>query len=236
MLTPNDPKRDNNRNTEKQNVMEDQLLEETSDSLAERVYGRLSEMIMNGEFNYGDPLQERRIAEMMEVSRTPVREAIGRLEADGFVERSAGRIVVREVRLQEFVEILHVRKLLECDAAREAAKNVDAKELQKVRTEIEKLLENRVTSAKELRAVDDMFHNLIAEASNNKLIVELIKDLRRRTAMFDHDRMPSRLLPGNREHLDVIDALEKRDGTLASARMARHINNVHKSIFEKWNL
>jgi len=54
--------------------------------------------------------------------------------------------------------------------------------------------------------------------------------------MFDHDRMPTRFLPGNREHLDIIDALEKRDGTLAWARMARHINNVHKSIFEKWNL
>lgn len=232
MLTP----RDQNREYQKVNSKEHQALEETSDSLAERVYLQLSEMIMNGDFNYGDPLQERRIAEMMTVSRTPVREAIGRLEAEGLVERKAGRVVVREVRLQEFVEILHVRKLLECDAAREAANNIDAKELQRVRTEIEKLLENRVTSAKELRTVDDMFHTLIAEASNNKLIVELVTDLRRRTAMFDHDRMPTRMLPGNREHLDIIDALEKRDGTLASARMARHINNVHKSIFEKWNL
>lgn len=232
MLTP----RDQNREYQKVNSKEHQALEETSDSLSERVYLQLSEMIMNGDFNYGDPLQERRIAEMMTVSRTPVREAIGRLEAEGLVERKAGRVVVREVRLQEFVEILHVRKLLECDAAREAANNIDAKELQRVRTEIEKLLENRVTSAKELRTVDDMFHTLIAEASNNKLIVELVTDLRRRTAMFDHDRMPTRMLPGNREHLDIIDALEKRDGTLASARMARHINNVHKSIFEKWNL
>lgn len=232
MLTPHD----NDQEHKKVNMAAYQSLEETSDSLAERVYHQLSEMIMNGDFNYGDPLQERRIAELMNVSRTPVREAIGRLEADGFVERKAGRVTVREVRLQEFVEILHVRKLIECDAAREAAKNVDAKDLQRVRTEIEKLLENRVTSAKELRAVDDMFHNMIAEASKNKLIVELVTDLRRRTAMFDHDRMPTRFLPGNREHLDIIDALEKRDGTLASARMARHINNVHKSIFEKWNL
>ncbi len=236
MLTPRDRKADQSTDSETQNTEAIQALEETSDSLAERVYRRLSEMIMNGEFSHGDPLQERRIAEMMEVSRTPVREAINKLEADGFVERSAGRVVVREVRLKEFVELLHVRKLLECDAARQAANNVDAKELQRVRIAIEKLLENRVTSAKALRKVDDMFHTFIAEASNNKLIVELITDLRRRTAMFDHDRLPKRMLPGNREHLDIIDALEKRDGTLASARMARHINNVHKSIFEQWGV
>jgi len=199
-------------------------------------YELISEMILNGELTFGDPLQERRLADMLNMSRTPVREAISRLEAEGLVERSAGRVVVREVRLKEFLEILHVRKLLECDAVRDAAKNIDPKELQKVRATIERLLEKRNVSAIELRKVDDMFHNFVAEASNNKLIIELIKDLRRKTAMFDLDRLPNRLKPGNKEHLDIIDALEKRDGTLASARMARHINNVHRSIFDHWGL
>ncbi len=232
MLTP----RDGNQDRKTTKIVDNQEPGADSDSLSERTYRLISGMIMNGELSYGDPLQERRLAEMMNVSRTPVREAIGRLEAEGLVERKAGRVIVREVRLKEFVEILHVRKLLECDAAREAAKNIDAKELQKVRTAIEKLLENRTTNATELREVDDMFHNFIAEASNNKLLVELINDLRRRTAMFDHERMPNRMQPGNKEHLDIIDALERRDGTLASARMARHINNVHKSIFEHWGI
>lgn len=205
-------------------------------SLGERTYRLISEMILTGELSYGAPLQERRLAEMLDVSRTPVREAINRLEAEGFLERIGGRVIVREVRLKEFVEILHVRKLLECDAVREAAKNVDAKELQKVRSIIEQLLEKRNVTAIELREVDDMFHNFVAEASKNSLINELIKDLRRRTAMFDHERLPNRMQPGNKEHLDIIDALEKRDGTLASARMARHINNVHKSIFDHWSI
>jgi DNA-binding GntR family transcriptional regulator len=156
------------------------------------------------------------------------------LEAEGFLERSGGRVVVREVRLKEFVEILHVRKLLECDAVREAAKNADAKELQKIRGTIEKLMEKRSVTALELREVDDMFHNFIARSSNNSLVNELINDLRRRTAMFDHERLPDRKQPGSKEHLNIIDALEKRDGALASTRMARHINNVHSSIFEHW--
>lgn len=203
-------------------------------SLGERTYLLISDMILKGELAYGDPVQERRLAEHMNVSRTPVREAISRLEAEGFLERSGGRVVVREVRLKEFVEILHVRKLLECDAVREAAKNADAKELQKIRGTIEKLMEKKSVTALELREVDDMFHNFIARSSNNSLVNELINDLRRRTAMFDHERLPDRKQPGSKEHLDIIDALEKRDGALASARMARHINNVHSSIFEHW--
>jgi len=203
-------------------------------SLGEQTYLIISDMILKGELAYGDPVQERRLAELLNVSRTPVREAINRLEAEGFLERSGGRVVVREVRLKEFVEILHVRKLLECDAVIEAAKNADVKELQKIRRTIEKLMEKRSVTAIELRVVDDKFHNFIAKSSNNALINELIDDLRRRTAMFDHERLPNRKKPGSKEHLDIIDALEKGDGALASARMARHINNVHSSIFEHW--
>ncbi|MBL4602929.1 MAG: GntR family transcriptional regulator [Emcibacteraceae bacterium] len=211
-----------------------QMLIGDNDSLGIRTYRIIRDMILNGQFAYGDPIQERRLAAHLNVSRTPIREAISKLEADGLVERSGGRVIVREVRLKEYVEILHVRKLLECDAVREAAKNVDAKELQKVRVTIEKVLENRDVTAIEMRDADDLFHNFIAQASNNKIFIELIKDLRRRTAIFDHERMPSRKQPSNKEHLDIIDALEKRDGTLASARMARHINNIHKSIFDHW--
>ncbi|HPF46169.1 MAG: GntR family transcriptional regulator [Alphaproteobacteria bacterium] len=232
MLTPTET----SRTDFKDKLQEYQALDDENDNLGERTYRTISEMILNGNFSYGDPLQERRLAELLNVSRTPVREAINRLEAEGLVERNAGRVFVREVRLKEFVEILHVRKLLECDAARAAANNIDAKELQKMRAIIEKLLEKRVVTAIELRNVDDMFHNLIAKSSGNDLLVELIGDLRRRTAMFDHERLPKRMQPGNKEHLDIIDALEKRDGVQASARMARHINNVHKSIFEHWGI
>lgn len=213
-----------------------QGLEEGYDSLGDRAYRLIRDMILKGELTYGDPLLERRLADRLEMSRTPVREAISRLEAEGFLERSGGRVIVREVRLKEFVEILHVRKLIECDAVRDAAKNIDAKELQKLRTTIEKLLEKRNVTALELRDVDDKFHNFIAQSSNNELVISLVKDLRRRTAMFDYERLPDRLQPGNKEHLEIIDALEKRDGALASARMARHINNVHSSIFAQWNI
>ncbi|MDG1997311.1 MAG: GntR family transcriptional regulator [Emcibacteraceae bacterium] len=230
MLSPSE----NNQNKQGQRLASDGGVDGEDKSLGERTYRLISKMILNGDLVYGDPVGERRLAEKLQVSRTPVREAISRLEAEGFLERSGGRVIVREVRLKEFVEILHVRKLLECDAAREAASNIDIKELHKLRATIKDLMQKKSVTALELRDVDDMFHNFIAESSNNKLIIELIKDLRRRTAMFDHERLPNRKRPGNKEHLKIIDALEKGDGALASARMARHINNVHSSIFDHW--
>jgi len=222
--------------SEKKGMDDGYMVDGEENSLGEQTYRLISEMILNGKLSCGDPILERRLAERLNVSRTPVREAISRLEAEGFLQRSAGRVVVREVKLKEFVEILHVRKLIECDAVREAAQNLNIKELQKVRISIEKILESRNVSAKELRDADDLFHNFIANSSNNSLIVELVTDLRRRTAMFDHERLPNRMQPGNKEHLDIIDALEKGDGTLASAHMARHINNVHRSIFDQWEI
>jgi len=206
------------------------------ENLGQRTYNLLSEMILNGYLAYGELVLERPLAELLNVSRTPVREAINRLEAEGLLKRTGGRVMVREVHLKEFVEILHMRKLIECDAARQAAKNVDFNELGKVRSIIEKLLKKKNVTAIELRDSDDLFHNFIAYASGNMLIIELIKNLRRRTAMFDHERLPNRLGSGNREHLEIIDALEQRDGTQASARMARHINNVHRSILDHWGL
>ncbi|MCC3861744.1 GntR family transcriptional regulator [Pseudemcibacter aquimaris] len=203
-------------------------------SLGERTYSLISDMIFNGELEYGDPVQERRLAELLNVSRTPVREAINRLEAEGFLERTCGRVIVREVKLKEFVEILHVRKLLECDAAREAAQNIDPDEIQKVRENIEKLLDKEKVTGLELREADDEFHNFIARNSNNSLLVELIADLRRKTSMFDHERLPNRKNPGNKEHLEILDALAAGDGALAAERMANHINNVHSSIFSHW--
>lgn len=232
-------KQDLNKKTEQysQNIQRDRKnTMPIQENLGQRTYNILSEMILNGDLAYGEPVQERPLAGLLNVSRTPVREAINRLEAEGLLKRTGGRVIVREVHLKEFVEILHIRKLMECDAARQAAKNLDFNELGKVRSSIEKLLKKKNVTAIELRNADDLFHNFVAEASGNKLIIELIKDLRRRTAMFDHERLPNRLGPGNREHLEIIDALEQRDGTQASARMARHINNVHRSIFEHWGI
>jgi DNA-binding GntR family transcriptional regulator len=203
-------------------------------SLAVQTYHQLSDMILSGGLAYGDLVSERRLAEELSVSRTPVREAIGRLEAEGLLERRGGRIIVREVRLKEFVEILHIRKLLESDAARLAARQANPATLKMVRTAIEAILEAEQVSAEQLRQADDQFHNFVANSSGNKMMAEQITELRKRTAMFDHERLPGRLRPGNSEHLKIIDLISNGDSEGAAQAMAKHIDNVQDSIFDHW--
>lgn len=209
---------------------------ENTDSLANRTYFRLADMVLSGELPDGSPIMERRLADQLAVSRTPVREAINRLEAEGLLERKAGRILVRKVDLKEFLEVLHIRKLLECDAARSAAERISANVLDMLHGQTQEMMRKGAITATEHQAMDEAFHSAIATASGNKLLAETITKLRRRTAMFDHDRLPARLEPGCQEHMEIIAALKAGDGTAAADAMARHIDNVRSSILAHWGI
>ena len=96
-------------------------------SLRDQAYERLLDMMLAGELGAGDILQERRLAEALAISRTPVREALSRLESDGLVTRLRGRLLtVRQFTAAEFMDALNVRKLLELEAASLAAGRVSA--------------------------------------------------------------------------------------------------------------
>ncbi|WP_421781178.1 GntR family transcriptional regulator [Kiloniella litopenaei] len=206
------------------------------ESLADQTYSRLTDMLLSGELADGHPVMERRLAEQLNVSRTPVREAINRLETEGMLERKGGRMLVRKVDLKEFLEVLHIRKLLECDAAKNAVGRISIQLISDLKQAMHNLLEQNSVSSTEHRATDDLFHNSIAQSCGNRLMAKTIIDLRRRTAMFDHDRLPARLIPGCQEHLDILIALENADGDAAAFAMGKHIDNVRRSILEHWGI
>ena len=206
------------------------------ESLADQTYSRLTDMLLSGELPNGTPIMERRLAEQLEVSRTPVREAINRLETEGLLERKGGRMLVRKIDLKEFLEVLHIRKLLECDAAKNAVDRIPQQLLTELRSYTQSLLAKGTVSSDEHRTIDEFFHTSITESCGNNLLAKTIADLRRRTAMFDHDRLPARLKPGCQEHLEVITALENGDGEAAASAMGHHIDNVRKSILEHWGI
>src|ERR1700712_1859690 len=91
-------------------------------NLGESAYERLLDMLLSGELVGATTLQERRLAEILNISRTPVREALGRLEAEGLITRHGGRLMtVFNVSPHQFIEVFDVRKLLEVEAAGLAA-------------------------------------------------------------------------------------------------------------------
>jgi DNA-binding GntR family transcriptional regulator len=203
-------------------------------SLSDHAYERLLDMILSGELAGGTILQERRLAEALNISRTPTREALARLESEGLITRQFGRLLtVRELTVHEFIEILNVRMLLEVEAARLAAGNVSKERAREVRTAVLGLMNAEAPTVAQHWAVDDMVHGLVAEASGNHMLIALIRDLRRRTHMFDLRRIPTRFETSCREHLALVDAVEAGDADAARKVATTHIENVKLSIIDK---
>lgn len=203
-------------------------------SLSERAYDRLLDLLLSRQIPVGTVLQERRLAEMLEVSRTPTREALYRLESEGFVTRKPGRIlIVKEVSVRDLIEILHVRRVLETESVTLALGRIPAEELDGIEAAIHELLASDDPSAGNDWQVDDRFHGMIGQYTGNSVLAKTIQDLRLKTHMFNRERVPERFVAGHREHLAIIDALRARDLETARAGIQLHIDNVKASIIKK---
>jgi DNA-binding GntR family transcriptional regulator len=205
-----------------------------SRSLSEVAYEQLLDMLLSGDLIAGSVLQERRLAEALNISRTPVREALTQLEAEGLVTRGAGRLMtVRRISVQAYIEILQVRKLLEGEAAAAAAGRIPKAKADAIRKAIRALLAKGNPTPNEHWAVDDLLHSTIAEAAENKLMADIIRDLRRRTHIFNTKRIPGRLKPGAQEHLAILEAVVAGDATKARTLMMNHIDNARMAILNQ---
>lgn len=208
--------------------------EEREESLSQMAYNALLDQLIRREIAVGSVLQERRLAEALAISRTPVRDALNRLESEGFITRKPGGVlVVKEFSTRELIETLHVRQILETEGARLATGRIPVAELDEVEAEIRALLAAPAPNAEKDWEVDSRFHSMIAARSGNAVLAKHIHDLRLKTHMFNMDRVPERFEIGHREHLSIIDALRREDREAARAGLYAHIENVKLSIIEK---
>ncbi len=209
----------------------DQMKRPSNENLAELAHQRLHDMILAGELQREAVLQERSLATLLNISRTPVREALNRLEAQGLISKLPGRgYLVRQISAEEVIELLDVRVLLETEAAVKAIGRIGTKSLSNWRKAVEKLSYQKQVEVRDHWAVDDMLHEGIALASGNRVLAETIAGLRRRTHIFDIARLPDRLQPGCVEHLAIIDALSDGDEFTVRRAIALHIENVKNGI------
>ncbi|MFG6596118.1 GntR family transcriptional regulator [Sulfitobacter sp. 1A13368] len=202
------------------------------ETLGDATFKRLKAMILDGTLEPGTRLSEKKFADHLGVSRTPVREAIGQLVSEGLAKRSAGSApVVSSVSLNEIMEILHVRSLLECEAARKAASSgKSTAELNDIRDKMQGFIDGPRPTAAEHSALDMRLHFILAEMAGSNLLLELIESLKVKTGMYDQGSIPDRLVPGCEEHIALIDAVIAGEPEAASAAMKLHLSNVRESI------
>jgi DNA-binding GntR family transcriptional regulator len=203
-------------------------------SLTGQVYEQLIDLMIKGELRPGDVITERRMAERLNASRTPIREALGRLEAERLVYKQAGRgVTVSPFSTEAFVEVLNVRQLLEAEAARLAAGRVPAETIARIRDGLTAIGQKATPTLSDIWEVDDMLHGEIAAAAGNTLMAEMIRDLRRRTHVFNAYRVSISPKMGIEENNLLLDAIESGDAERARETMVRHIETVKVAIINR---
>jgi DNA-binding GntR family transcriptional regulator len=196
-------------------------------------YEGIRAMILSGALAPGARVLEKDCAARLGISRTPVREAIGRLAAEGLIRRDgAGAPVVTRVSADEILEILHLRRLLEGEAARRACGGPGRDALLSLRRTIAGFLTGARPDAATHMAVDDALHGTLARMARSPVLAELVANLRLRTRMFDKALLPDRFAPGCREHVALIDAVLDGDPDAAEAAMRLHLGNAAESILD----
>ncbi|MCH2164534.1 MAG: GntR family transcriptional regulator [Marinovum sp.] len=205
---------------------------ETLQTLGTSTFNRMKAMILDGTLEPGASLPEKSFADRLGVSRTPVREAIGQLISEGLAKRSAGGTpVVNSVSLAEIMEILHVRSLLECEAARKAAiSNSSTVDLANLRRQVSAFLDGPRPSAAQHSSLDMQLHLTIAQMAGSNLLSDLIEGMKIKTMMYDQGSLPDRFEPGCHEHLAIIDAVMAKSPEHASTAMKAHLSKVREAI------
>lgn len=181
---------------------------------ADQVHQILREALLNSKFAPGERLVETQLAEMLGVSRTPVREALSKLEAEGLVEPAAtGGVVVRDLE-NDLVEIYELRRRLEGYAAALAAKRIKAQELEALDGVRREALAMIDAPSPERRAeLNNRFHTLLTAASHSPRIVRLVNDYRdyflNRDFIRYYDRETG--LAQHEQHRQIVEALRAGD-------------------------
>ena len=202
-------------------------------SLRDLAYAGIRDLILGGELAPGDRVMEKDCAEHLGISRTPVREAIGRLTSEGLVTRSEGGVpVVARITADDILEILHVRRLLEVEAARRACDAPGRDTLLDLRRGIDGFLQGPRPAPAEHRAMDDRLHETLARMARSQILAEMIANLRLRTRIFDQAVLPDRFEPGCHEHIEILDAVIHGDADRAEAAMRVHLNAAADRILE----
>lgn len=200
-------------------------------TLRQSVYDALAEMIVTRELPPGEHLVEQDLATQLGVSRQPVREALHRLQTEGFVElRPAQGAFVHVPTDAEADDLLAVRSLLEAESARLAARSATAEQverLQELQRAGEKALAN--DDREGLVSANAALHDHVVAMAGNSVLADLIASVERRVRWYYSPIARTRGKDSWDEHAELIDAIARRNSRRAGDLMRRHTERTRET-------
>ncbi len=212
---------------------------DTYKPLREVVSEALREAITTGILKPGERLMEIQMAEELGVSRTPVREAIRRLELEGFLVMVPRRgTYVSDLSIKDINEVFEIRTALDVLAAGLAAERITEEELEQMErllVTIGEYIDNG--QADKIVDADTEFHDVLYRASRNDRLVGIISNLREQITRFRSISMayPGRLINTLGEHRRLVEAIAQRDPELAQQYAREHMENAEQTLLNDLN-
>ncbi|MGB9812917.1 MAG: GntR family transcriptional regulator [Thermovenabulum sp.] len=202
--------------------------------LREIVFQALREAIISGELKPGERLMEVQLAEEMGVSRTPVREAIRKLELEGLVVMVPRKgAYVAGLSMKDAADVFEVRQSLEGLAAALAAERITDEEIEALERILLEI--NDAAEKNDLNLIiqkDAEFHNILFKASRNDKLVQIINNLKEQIDRFRIQSFenPGRLKKLVEEHKKIVEAISERNVEKAKKLAEEHIEKVENNV------
>lgn len=203
-------------------------------NLSEQVYDVLRDMLLDGRFRFGERLLDSKIAEDLSVSRTPIREALLKLERDGLiVSLPGGATKVVAPTEKDIREIFEIRKLLETFALASVFEDLDIDQrLEFCGQLVSKADVIRKAADREFAVLDSEFHDVIIRAANNSRLAKIWDSIQMQVLMFRvrSSKNQSRVEAAKESHYDIISAVRRGQREEAVELLAEHIDFAEQGV------
>lgn len=200
------------------------------EKLNEKIYRTLKKSIVEGDFYPGEKIVERDIAQLLKVSRTPVREALQKLEAEHLVQKShKGGVIITKLDREEIRQLYTIRIELEILAVKWATEKIKPHELKRIAPYIDKLEKHGEKGEwDKAAAYNRKFHEAIAKASGCSLLVSVLGILKNhiQQAISKGLKVKGAFDVTVKEHWEIYEAIDKKNAELAATLMQKHLEQA----------
>ncbi|MBC7319594.1 GntR family transcriptional regulator [bacterium] len=206
------------------------------------VYEKIKELILNMDLKPGEFISEAILAKKLNVSRTPVREALKKLEQEGLIVTEGKRKRVFILTLKDLKGIFDLKRIIETEVVRwaiERGKEEDFKKLKEAIEGLERLAKSRPKNSTEIREwfilwlkQDREFHNIIFDMADNKRAEQIVENLNSQwhRLRIGIDAIEGRIEKALEEHKKIAQAILGKDITKAKEAMLEHLDNLYNSV------